>query len=113
MEQREVMQRVVGVLTEAIDRRRKSDENPDADVPPTTVFGDLLTELMPILVLPPDASGSEVAAAVQREYAPAIERMAGAFTLAFATLAETLDEDNEQTPQVLRSLALYFEEEGE
>ncbi|MFI8894865.1 hypothetical protein [Streptomyces paradoxus] len=113
MEQREVMQRVVGVLTEAMERRRRAAEDPDAAVPSTGVVGALLTELMPTLHFPPGASAAEVAAVVEREIPPVIESMAGAFALAFVTLAETLDEDNEVTPQVLRSLALHFEEDGE
>jgi len=116
MEQREIMRRVVGILTEALEMRRLVREDPErADLDTDGVIGEMLTEMMPRIELPADATLQEVAAIVSRELAPAVERMAAAFAFAFIHLAEVHDEGQADTSaaDVLRALSLHFENKSE
>ncbi|MEU1501776.1 hypothetical protein [Streptomyces sp. NPDC005732] len=113
MEQREVLQGVVAVLTEALDKRRQARQSPDQDNQPApTMIPSLLTDLVPKLTFAPDATVRDVTMAVKREWSPAIEQMAAAFTLAFVTLAEAHDDGatDVSTADILRALARHFEE---
>ncbi|MFF2996527.1 hypothetical protein ACFVTC_18440 [Streptomyces sp. NPDC057950] len=113
MEHREVMQAVVAVLTEALERRRLIREGREqGDEPTSGMISSLLTDLMPKLAFAPDATIRDVTMAVKREWSPAIEQMAAAFALAFVTLAEAHDDGAAEvsTADILRALALHFEE---
>ncbi|WP_128380491.1 hypothetical protein [Streptomyces cavernae] len=114
MEQREVTQRVIAVLTEAMERRRLIRDDAEDETPESSedVIGQLLTEMMPTLEIPAESTAHDVAALVARELPPAIERMAAAFAMAFVTLAESHDRgDKVSSADVLRALSLDAEVE--
>ncbi|MEU6127018.1 hypothetical protein [Streptomyces sp. NPDC047123] len=115
MEQREIMQRVVGILTEALEMRRQARESPDGEVSDSRAVGAMLEEMLPPIEIPTDATPIEVAAVVGHELGPVIEHITSAFALAFAQLAEIHDEGltDVSSADVLRSIALHFENEEE
>ncbi|MEU6098881.1 hypothetical protein [Streptomyces sp. NPDC047079] len=115
MEQREIMQRVVGILTEALEMRRQVRENPEGDVMQSEAVAALLEEMLPRIELPADAGVQEMAAAVSKQLGPAIVQIASAFALAFVQLAEIHDEGRvDVSPaDVLQSISLHFENEAE
>ncbi|MEU6369447.1 hypothetical protein ABZ876_27825 [Streptomyces sp. NPDC046931] len=114
MEQREIMQRVVGILTEALEMRRQARASGDGDVPQSEAVSALLEEMLPRIQVPADASAREVATAVSRELGPAIAHIASAFALAFVQLAEIHDEGHADVSaaDVLQSISLHFETEA-
>ncbi|MFB7912866.1 hypothetical protein [Streptomyces sp. NPDC056061] len=116
MEQSEVVKRVVGILTEAGEIRRLLEENVDRDDIETdsTVVTALLNETMPRITIPEDASIEEVATIVGREVGGAVEQLVGAFTLAFAMLAQVHDsgQTDVSSADVLQDLALRAEQLG-
>ncbi|MET7362218.1 hypothetical protein ABZS76_27825 [Streptomyces sp. NPDC005562] len=113
MEQREIMQRVVGILTEALEMRRQARENPDGEIENSGAVGAMLEEMLPRIEIPSDATPIEVAAVVGQELGPVIEQITSAFALSFAQLAEVHDEGHTEvsSADVLRSIALHFEHE--
>ncbi|MFD7494921.1 hypothetical protein ACFV8T_21285 [Streptomyces sp. NPDC059832] len=116
MEQSEVVKRVVGILTEAGEIRRLLEENvdrEDLDTDPSVVTV-LLNETMPRISVPEDASIEEVATLVGREVGGAVEQLVGAFTLAFAMLAQVHDsgQTDVSSADVLQDLALRAEQIG-
>lgn len=115
MEQREIMQRSVGILTEALEMRRRIRENPDADVTRNRTVSTLLEEMLPHIQLPADASVREVADIVTEKLGPAIVQITSALTHAFVQLAEIHDEGRTDvsSADVLRSLSLHYEAGGE
>ncbi|WP_335935647.1 hypothetical protein [Streptomyces sp. PTD5-9] len=116
MEQSEVVKRVVGILTEAGEIRRLLEESGDRDDVETdsTVVTALLNETMPRITIPEDASIEQVAALVGREVGGAVEQLVGAFTLAFAMLAQVHDsgQTDVTSADVLQDLALRAEQIG-
>ncbi|WP_405684548.1 hypothetical protein [Streptomyces sp. NBC_00057] len=116
MEQSEVVKRVVGILTEAGEIRRLLEENVDRDDVETdpSVVTALLNETMPRITIPEDASIEEVAVIVGREVGGAVEQLVGAFTLAFAMLAQVHDsgQTDVTSADVLQDLALRAEQIG-
>ncbi|WP_413752738.1 hypothetical protein NRF20_15170 [Streptomyces sp. R-74717] len=116
MEQSEVVKRVVGILTEAGEIRRLLEENVDRDDVETdpSVVTALLNETMPRITIPEDASIEEVAVLVGREVGGAVEQLVGAFTLAFAMLAQVHDsgQTDVTSADVLQDLALRAEQLG-
>ncbi|MFD7401663.1 hypothetical protein ACFV7R_03130 [Streptomyces sp. NPDC059866] len=114
MEQREIMQRVVGILTEALEMRRQARENPDGDVTKSEAVAALLEEMLPRIELPDDASAQEVATAVSQTLGPAIVQIASAFALAFVQLAEVHEgrSADVSAADVLQSISLHFETEA-
>ncbi|MGW2086046.1 hypothetical protein [Streptomyces sp. NPDC001880] len=116
MEQSEVVKRVVGILTEAGEIRRLLEENVDRDDLDTdsSVVTVLLNETMPRISIPEDASIEEVATLVGREVGGAVEQLVGAFTLAFAMLAQVHDsgQTDVSSADVLQDLALRAEQIG-
>ncbi|MFB8039415.1 hypothetical protein ACFC5Z_42345 [Streptomyces sp. NPDC056004] len=116
MEQSEVVKRVVGILTEAGEIRRLLEENADRDDLETdpSVVTVLLNETMPRITVPEDASIEEVATLVGREVGGAVEQLVGAFTLAFAMLAQVHDsgQTDVTSADVLQDLALRAEQIG-
>ncbi|MFI8092233.1 hypothetical protein ACIF9R_28575 [Streptomyces sp. NPDC086080] len=115
MEQREIMQRSVGILTEALEMRRRLRENPDDDVARSGAVATLLEEMLPHVQLPADASAREVADIVTEKLGPAIVQITSALTFAFVQLAEIHDEGRTDvsSADVLRSISLYYETGGE
>ncbi|MBA8944204.1 MULTISPECIES: hypothetical protein [Streptomyces] len=114
MEQREIMQRSVGILTEALEMRRRLREDPDADVTRNGAVATLLEEMLPHIQLPADASVREVADIVTAELGPAIVQITSALTYAFVQLAEIHDEGRTDvsSADVLRSISLHYESGG-
>ncbi|MET9657764.1 hypothetical protein [Streptomyces sp. NPDC006510] len=116
MEQSEVVKRVVGILTEAGEIRRLLEENVDRDDLDTdpSVVTVLLNETMPRITVPEDASIEEVATLVGHEVGHAVEQLVGAFTLAFAMLAQVHDsgQTDVSSADVLQDLALRAEQIG-
>ncbi|MFB6816299.1 hypothetical protein ACFCV8_17345 [Streptomyces sp. NPDC056347] len=116
MEQSEVVKRVVGILTEAGEIRRLLEENIDRDDldPDSGVVTVLLNETMPRISVPEDASVQEVATLIAREVGGAVEQLVGAFTLAFAMLAQVHDsgQTDVTSADVLQDLALRAEQIG-
>ncbi|MFJ8782696.1 MULTISPECIES: hypothetical protein [unclassified Streptomyces] len=109
MEQREVMQNVVGILTEALEMRRQAREHPDRQAALTGAISALLVETLPRIHLPADASGLAAADAVAEELGPAIASIANCFAFAFVRLAEVHDEGRTDTSaEVLRHISLQF-----
>ncbi|MEV7197003.1 hypothetical protein AB0N81_35145 [Streptomyces sp. NPDC093510] len=115
MEQREIIQRVVGILTESLEMRRQVRENPDGEIENSGAVGAMLEEMLPRIELPAEATPIEVAAVVGQELGPVIEQITSAFAFSFAQLAEVHDEGRTDvsTADVLRSIALHFESEEE
>jgi hypothetical protein len=110
MQQAEIMQRVVGILTEAVEMRRQVRENPDAKMALTGSISTLLVETLPKINLPADASAQEATDIITEALGPAIVTLSNCFSYAFAHLAEVHDEGRTETStaDVLRSLSLQF-----
>ncbi|GAA3175120.1 hypothetical protein GCM10010451_24990 [Streptomyces virens] len=108
------MQRSVGILTEALEMRRRLREDPDADVTRNGAVATLLEEMLPHIQLPADASVREVADIVTAELGPAIVQITSALTYAFVQLAEIHDEGRTDvsSADVLRSISLHYESGG-
>ncbi|GGW97899.1 hypothetical protein GCM10010297_19270 [Streptomyces malachitofuscus] len=114
MEQREIMQRSVGILTEALEMRRRLREDPGADVAGNGAIATLLEEMLPHVQLPAGASAREVADIVTEKLGPAIVHITSALTFAFVQLAEVHDEGRTDvsSADVLRSISLHYETGG-
>ncbi|MFF8842236.1 hypothetical protein ACF08N_05805 [Streptomyces sp. NPDC015127] len=113
MRQSEVLRHVIGILTQASEWQRLLEEdvervdiNDEADA-----VTALLNETLPSVQVPADASVEEIAAIVGRELGEAVQQLAGAFTVAFVTLAEVHDSGRQEisSADVLRELALRAE----
>ncbi|KOG37104.1 hypothetical protein [Streptomyces resistomycificus] len=110
MEQRETMQKVVGILTEALELRRQARENPNSQTALTGTISTLLAETLPHIRLPASADGRAAADIVAEELGPAIVGIANCFSFAFVQLAEAHDEGRTDTSaaDILRSISLQF-----
>jgi hypothetical protein len=110
VEQSEIMQRVVGILTEAIEMRRQVREHPGDEVALTGAVSALLTETLPVIRLPADASAQEATGIITDALGPAIVGLVNCFSYAFVHLAEVHDEERPgtTTADVLQSLSLQF-----
>ncbi|MFC9509446.1 hypothetical protein [Streptomyces sp. NPDC057002] len=115
MEQREIMQKVVGMLTEALEMRRQVRENPDGQVALTGAVSALLAETLPQIHLPADAGGRAAADLVAEELGPTIVSIANCFSFAFVQLAEVHDEGRTDVSaaDVLRRISLRFANDAE
>jgi hypothetical protein len=115
MEQREIMQNVVGILTEALEMRRQVRENPDRQVALTGAVSMLLAETLPQIQLPADAGGRATADLIAEQLGPTIVSIANCFSFAFVQLAEVHDagRTDASTSDVLRRISLQFANEAE
>ncbi|MCF4136205.1 hypothetical protein L1856_03875 [Streptomyces sp. Tue 6430] len=115
MQQSEIMQRVIGILTEALEMKRQVRENPDADVVLSGAVSALLAETLPRISLPRDATAQETMEIITAALGPAILTLANCFSYAFVHLAEVHDESRPAVPtaDVLRSLSLRFAQHDE
>ncbi|MFD3439533.1 hypothetical protein ACFWU3_18705 [Streptomyces sp. NPDC058685] len=112
MEQSEVLKRVIGILTQMTDWRRILEEDEERDIgSDPSVITALLSETLPRIRIPEDATHEEIANLVAEKVGGAIHQLVGAFTLAFVELAQVHDSgrDNITTNDVLRELALRAE----
>ncbi|MCX4679545.1 hypothetical protein PUR28_36250 [Streptomyces sp. BE308] len=116
MEQREVVKRVIGILTEAGEMQRLLEADVDRDDLDSGAGAvtALLNETMPHIAIPEDFSVEEVVSVVGREVGGAVEQLVGAFTLAFTMLAQVHDsgQTDVTSTDVLRDLALRVEAGG-
>lgn len=114
MEQSEVLKRVIGILTEAGDYRRRIEADAERGARDTEIgiVTALLNETMPHIEIPADATPQEMAALVAREVGGAIRQLVAAFSLAFVALAQVHDsgEQDVTSADVLQDLALRAEE---
>lgn len=114
MEQSEVLKRVIGILTEAGDYRRRIEAEAERGAPDTEIgiVTALLNETMPHIEIPADATPQEMATLVAREVGGAIRQLVAAFSLAFVALAQVHDsgERDVTSADVLQDLALRAEE---
>ncbi|MYS89977.1 MULTISPECIES: hypothetical protein [Streptomyces] len=115
MEQREIMQKVVGMLTEALEVRRQVRENPGGQVALTGAVSALLAETLPRIRLPADAGGRAAADLIAEELGPTLVSIANCFSFAFVQLAEVHDEGRTDisAADVLRGISLRFANEAE
>ncbi|MES5825569.1 hypothetical protein [Streptomyces sp. RG80] len=113
MQQSEIMRRVIGILTEAMEIRRQVTENPDAEVALTGAISGLLAETLPEIRLPADATPQEAADIIVRALGPAIVTLSNCFSYAFVHLGEVHDGGRPETSttDVLRSLSLRFSQQ--
>lgn len=112
MNQSEVMQRIVGILTQAAEVSRLLNEDPDReDVKSDVAIGELLQEMFPAVELPGDSSPQEIAAAVSREVGRNVRQLTAAFVFTFTQLAEYHDAGRTDisSADVLREIALRAE----
>lgn len=111
MEQREIMQRSVGILTEALEMRRRLRADPDADVTADSAVAGLLEEMLPRIQLPADMRRARGRGDRHREARVAIVQITSALTFAFVQLAEIHDEGRTDvsSADVLRSIALHYQ----
>ncbi|MFE3522392.1 MULTISPECIES: hypothetical protein [unclassified Streptomyces] len=113
MEQSEVLKRVIGILTEAGDYRRRIEEDGEQgrDIG-TGIVTALLNETMPHIEIPADATPQEMATLVAREVGGAISQLVAAFSLAYVALAHVHDSGAQDmsSADVLQDLALRAEE---
>lgn len=115
MDNSELIQRVIGVLTEAGQYKREllEDPNREEDDSHDDAIGSLLGDVLRIeLSVPADMRPDELAALVGSEMGPVVYRAFGAFALAFHELAEEHDRHDPEvsSTEVLRRLALKAEE---
>ncbi|MFD4575829.1 hypothetical protein ACFWNK_25705 [Streptomyces sp. NPDC058417] len=108
MQRNEVMQRVVGILTEAVEMRRQAREHPDSDVVSSGAVAALLAETLPDIRLPAEAGGRAAVDIITEELGPAIVTIANCFAFAFVQLAEIHDAGRTDVPaaEVLRAISL-------
>lgn len=109
------MQRVIGILTEALEIRRQVRENPDTEVVISGAVSALLAEALPEIQVPADASAGTVTDIITDALGPAIVRISNCFAFAFTQLAEVHDtgRTDASSADVLRSLSLQFAQGGE
>ncbi|MBT2365534.1 hypothetical protein J7E88_09430 [Streptomyces sp. ISL-10] len=113
MQQSEVLRHVIGILTQACEWQRLLEEDvarDDIDKEADVVTA-LLNETLPSVRVPSDANAVEIAQIIGQELGDAIQQLAGAFTVAFVTLAEVHDAGRQDvtSADVLRELALRAE----
>lgn len=116
MEQSEVMRRVVGVLTQTTDWRRRLIENPDRTDVDTEGGVDavaaLLNETMPSFEFQAGALAEDIAPVMAKEIGQAVMHLVGAFSMAFTQLADVHDSGRTDiaSDDVLRDLAIRADE---
>jgi hypothetical protein len=117
MENGEIIQRVVGVLTQTAEVYRLLREDPDRNDEEldagTTVISDLVSEVLRAeLVIPANASPQEVVNIAVEALREPIYQLLAASAFAFVELAEVHDagRSDVSSAEVLRRLALKAEE---
>lgn len=114
MNNSEIVQRAVGVLTQGAEWHRLLVEDPDREDISTEagIVGDLVRDVLRVeLDVPADASPQEVCQLLSAELGPAVFRLIGAFSFAFSELAECHDagRTDVSSADVLRKLSLMAE----
>ncbi len=112
MDQSEVLQRVIGILTQAGEWVHEPDGLPDdeADTGPGVIL-HLLNDVMPRVAIPAEASADEISSILSDELGGRILQLATAFSIAFWELAEVHDagRTDVSSHDVLQELALRSE----
>lgn len=116
MNDTEITQKVVGILTQTLDSHRRLSEDPDReDIDAEAgIVGELAKELTSgQLTIDGDASPQEVADAVMETLEPTLYRTIATFAWAFAELASVHDDGHPvvSSGEVLRQIALRHEQE--
>ncbi|WP_146214486.1 hypothetical protein [Streptomyces sp. ICBB 8177] len=115
MKQREVRQRVIGVLTQGLEWvRRGATEGPatGGGMPSeVAVVSEMISEILPPLDIPGDARTQHAVNQASRDLGRAITQIVGAFMDAFAELALEHDSADPAVTanDVLRRLAIEAE----
>lgn len=116
MEQSQVLKRVVGILTRAVELHRLLEEDVDReDLGEADIIETLLSEALPTIEIPSGATVEEITERVGREAGAAVFKLVNAFSLAFVKLAKVHDsgESDVSSADVLRDLALLAERLGQ
>ncbi|MFE2828472.1 hypothetical protein [Streptomyces sp. NPDC059271] len=110
MQQSEITQRVIGILTKGAEWQRLLNEDPDrTDIQTDGTVDEFVREILPrTMDVPGDASPEVIANAVVEEMRPAIGKMIAGFVAAFMELADEHDSTQPEvtSTDVLRALAL-------
>ncbi|MFJ9174552.1 hypothetical protein [Streptomyces sp. NPDC102360] len=113
MEQREIILRAIGVLTETHEmvRRLSDGEALDTDV---TQLGRLVSEVFPTIEIPSGASAEEAAELAIAALMPASVSLVEAFAFLFTQLAKVHDEGrmDVQSSELLQEIALRMSDPG-
>ncbi|MCX3061225.1 hypothetical protein [Streptomyces beihaiensis] len=112
MEQREIILRAIGVLTETQEMMRRigSGEELDTD---ETQLGKLVSEVFPAVEIPSAATAEEAAELTIAALMPASVSLVEAFAYLFMQLARVHDEGREDvtSTDLLRDIALRMSEQ--
>lgn len=110
MQQSEIMQRVIGILTKGAEWQRLLTEDPGrTDIQGDDTVDKFVGEIMPRELAVPDGEDpQEVADAIMSELRPAIGKLIAAFAMAFLELAQEHDaaQPEKSSSDILRALAL-------
>ncbi|MFF5446413.1 hypothetical protein [Streptomyces sp. NPDC012888] len=113
MERAEVLKRVIGILTEAQEIRRAAEagEGDTGGEAQSQALTQMLSEMLPVVRVPADATPLEVAHLVARANAPVLRTIVSGFSLAFTSLAMVHDagRTDVSSVEVLQTLALQVE----
>ncbi|MFF3493173.1 hypothetical protein ACFYWS_17640 [Streptomyces sp. NPDC002795] len=114
MEQREIILRAIGVLTETHEmvRRLSDGEALDTDL---TQLGRLVSEVFPTIEIPSGASAEEAAELAIAALMPASVSLVEAFAFLFTQLAKVHDEGriDVNSSELLQEIALRMSDPGD
>ncbi|MFJ8929859.1 MULTISPECIES: hypothetical protein [unclassified Streptomyces] len=114
MEQREIILRAIGVLTETHEmvRRLSDGEALDTDL---TQLGRLVSEVFPTIEIPSGATAEEAAELAIAALMPASVSLVEAFAFLFTQLAKVHDEGriDVNSSELLQEIALRMSDPGE
>ncbi|MFI6037903.1 hypothetical protein ACIBBD_27755 [Streptomyces sp. NPDC051315] len=107
-QQREIILRLIGYLTAAIEWSRTDEDTGDAQA---EAVGELLNEVMPKVTVPADMPPEEIGATVSRELAGFMVRFTTGVGYIFTELADLHDAGRSDisTVDLLRTLALRMQ----
>ncbi|MBO1330349.1 hypothetical protein [Streptomyces sp. VRA16 Mangrove soil] len=114
MEQREIILRAIGVLTETQEmvRRLSDGEALDTDL---TQLGRLVSEVFPTVEIPAGASAEQAAELTIAALMPASVSLVEAFAFLFTQLAKVHDEGHSDvnSAELLQEIAVRMSDPGE
>ncbi|MFE9628837.1 hypothetical protein [Streptomyces sp. NPDC006527] len=107
-QQREIILRLIGYLTAAMEWGRTDEDTDDAQA---EAVGVLLNEVMPKVTVPADMPPEEIAATVSQELADFMVRFTAGVGYIFTELADIHDAGRSDisTADLLRTLALRMQ----
>ncbi|MDG4856895.1 hypothetical protein P8605_01745 [Streptomyces sp. T-3] len=112
MEQKEIILRAIGVLTETHEMVRRLGEGEKLDTE-RTQLGQLVAEVFPAVEIPTGASAQEAAELTIAALLPASVSLVEAFSFLFTQLAHVHDEGHDElkSTELLQKIALRMSEE--